>query len=137
MLNQLIIGIDPGVNTGFATSVDGKLLKVASMRIDEAMALVASHQRMGTVKLVVYEDARLRKWFGSKGREALQGAGSVKRDSQIWADFLAGLGCATLALAPQKGASKWSSDYFKRVTGWAERTNQHGRDAAVLILGRK
>jgi hypothetical protein len=133
----ITVGIDPGVKTGFATASGGKLLRVESMRIDQAMAEVAALHNAGALRMVVYEDARLRTWFGSKGREALQGAGSIKRDCGIWADYLAALGCPVLSVKPQAGATKWTAEYFAKATGWVERTNEHGRDAALLIHGRK
>lgn len=136
---SIMVGIDPGANTGYALwdFAQRKLLAVQSCKIHWAMDCIKAMHRDGTLHLVVWEDARLRSWFGEKGREALQGAGSIKRDASIWADFLSDIGCPHLAIKPQAGATKWSADYFKRVTGWAARTNEHGRDAAVLVYGRK
>lgn len=133
-----IIGIDPGVNTGWARMLDGELIACESRSIHSAMLEVLTLHTLGTIKLVVFEDARLRKWLGEdKGPKQLQGAGSIKRDCRIWADFLADLGCQTLAVKPQKGGTKWDAERFARLTGWKGRTNEHGRDAALLIWGRK
>lgn len=137
MSGSVIIGIDPGVKTGFALLRDGKLLDCAAFQIHQAMRRVELLHADGSLKLVVYEDARLRRWYGTKGVEALQGAGSVKRDSSIWADFLADLGCPVLALAPAKGMTKLDAKSFQRLTGWQWASNEHGRDAALLIWGRK
>lgn len=139
MTGHIIIGIDPGVNTGFAEldTQTGKLRDVQSMAIHLAMGAVEGTHRSGALKMVVFEDARLRTWFGSKGPEARQGAGSIKRDCSIWADFLADLGSPTLALKPQAGMTKWSAAAFANMTGWTGKTNEHGRDAACLIWGRK
>lgn len=138
-MTALIIGIDPGSDTGFAVWFpdEQRLTFVASMKIHEAMRRVEKMQRAGLLKMVVYEDARLRTWFGNKGREALQGAGSIKRECGIWADYLASLGCPYLAVKPTKGATKWDAKQFARVTGWTGRTNEHSRDAACLVIGRK
>jgi len=135
----IIVGIDPGVNTGYAelSTAFGKLVAVESLLIHQAMDRVRRlHLELG-LRMVVYEDARLRRWYGAKGAEALQGAGSIKRDSTIWADFLTDLGCPTLAIKPQAGATKWDAATFARITGWTHRTNEHGRDAGCLIWGRK
>ena len=85
---------------------------------------------------VVFEDARLRKWFGSKGREALQGAGSIKRECQLWAEWLAAVGCSYRAVSPHSKGPKLDAAQFARLTGWPGRTNEHGRDAAMLVFGR-
>lgn len=136
---MIVIGIDPGVNTGYAVwDADARqLLAVTSRRIDEAMQMVSRAHQSRTLHHVVFEDARLRKWLGIKGREALQGAGSIKRDCTIWAEFLGAHGIAYRAVAPQAGATKWTAQAFERLTGWTGRTNEHGRDAAMLVYGVK
>ena len=131
------IGIDTGVNTGIAVSVDGKLTVVASMTITKAFALVVQYPADQT-RLYI-EDAR--KWRGWKGKtkqtEArLQGAGAVKRDAQIWEDWCKENGYAAVFIAPYHNNTKLDKDDFERITKWAGRTNNHSRDAAMLIFGR-
>lgn len=136
MTAQLLVGIDPGVTTGLAVwRLDTRALDlVTSMQITEAMDhLLAMRADLAGV---IYEDARLRKWLGSKGREALQGAGSIKRDCSIWAEFLGRHGIPYRQVAPQAGGTKWTAAYFSKVTKWDGRTNEHGRDAALLVYGR-
>jgi hypothetical protein len=82
---------------------------------------------------VTYEDARLRTWFGAKGREALQGAGSVKRDCGIWAELLGTLKIPYKAVSPQSKGRKLDAAQFAKLTGWTGRTNEHARDAAMLV----
>ena len=133
------VGIDPGVNTGVALwdILMQRLDSVQTMMAADALCqvqLMAGHQ---SIRTVIFEDARLRKWFGSKGREALQGAGSIKRDCQIWEEWLTLHRIPFKAVAPQAGATKWSSEQFQKVTGWQGRTSEHARDAALLVYGRK
>lgn len=136
---MMLIGIDPGVTTGFAVWDPGAkaLLACRSMLIHEAMRQVEHMHCDGLLREVTMEDARLRTWFGLKGREALQGAGSIKRDCTIWADFLGALGVPYRSVKPQAGATKWTAEMFQRTTGWTGRTNEHARDAALLVWGRK
>ena len=131
----MLIGIDPGVATGYAEwdRQAGGFLAIKSMPIHLAMLRVQEHMTAGRIEGVAWEDARLRTWFGTKGAEALQGAGSIKRDCTIWSDYLAHLKCPRRAVKPQAGATKWDADTFRRVTGWPGRTNEHGRDAALLV----
>lgn len=135
----IIIGIDPGTHTGVAVydAANRVLTEVMSMPIHEAMSVVDGTHRAGRIKMVVYEDARLRTWFGRKGRESLQGAGSIKRDCVIWADYLVSLGAPHKAVKPSAGNSKWDAGKFARITGWVGRTNEHGRDAALLVWGMR
>jgi hypothetical protein len=141
-----IIGLDPGVTTGYALwePEHKRFYQVSSMAIHEAMACVKSLHDSGELNMVVFEDARLRKWFAAgdarqarSGAGIREGVGSVKRDAGIWADYLGGLGVPYKAIKPAAGATKWTAEHFSRVTGWTARTNEHGRDAAVLVFGMK
>lgn len=137
------VGIDPGKHTGFAAWCDDtrKLSSCKALLIHEAMDEVLQLHRAGQLHSVTFEDARLRTWFGGadarqakSGAGVREGVGSVKRDCTIWADFLGAHGIAYRAVKPQAGATKWTAEQFQRVTGWAGRTNEHARDAALLVV---
>lgn len=133
---MIYIGIDTGVNTGYAVwdSAAHRFTDIRTLKIHEAMDAVLAIRED---KTVVFEDARKRKWFGNdKGRNQLQGAGSIKRDGKIWEDFLKDKGVEFVMKAPAAGMTKWDADYFNRVTGWKGRTSKHARDAAMLVFGR-
>lgn len=139
------IGIDTGVNTGIAVwdNKQRSLLEVETVKIHKAMELVEQYQAKasfeGTKLIVRVEDARKRTWFGyntpQKDRAKLQGAGSVKRDCTIWEDYLTDLGVEFQMVAPKNNATKLTADRFQVITGWKKRTNEHGRDAAMLVFG--
>lgn len=141
---DLIVGIDPGVDTGFAEwdKRYKKLLLVETYKIHQALDRARKWSQLVNLDrvLVRVEDARLRKWLPKEKsnveyRGRLQGAGSVKRDSKIWEDFLTELGVDFEMLGPRPGLTKWSEAYFKQVTGWTGKTDNHGRDAAANIYG--
>lgn len=136
---MIVAGIDPGVNTGYAEwDADARrLLVVQSLPLHAAMFAILALERQGHLSHVVLEDARLRKWFGDSSRERLMGAGSVRRDSQIWCEFLADAGIAFRQLSPKDKGAKYDSAMFARVTGWTRKTNEHGRDAGMLCFGTK
>ena len=106
--------------------------------IHEALLRIWS-QRHANVE-VYFEDARQRKWYGTRtakeDRNKLQGAGSVKRDCAIWEEALTDWGIEWHAVAPKNNYTKMTAEAFRRLTGWTERTNEHGRDAAMLVWGR-
>ncbi len=131
------IGIDPGTNTGIAVwDRKSKCFKsIDTVKIHIAMEMVKYYRDVATLRRVLYEDARKRKWLGDKGRESLQGAGSIKRDSAIWDDFLKSLGIDAVSVPPSSNRTKLKSEEFKRLTKWMRRTNEHGRDAAMLVWG--
>lgn len=129
------IGIDPGVNTGVAVTRRGVFVAIDTVTILEAMDRVLAIAR-GEPTKVWWEDARLRTWFGSKGREALQGAGSIKRDCGMWEEFFARHAIDNTPIAPAGNSTKLKAEEFRKLTGWQGRCNGHGRDAAMLIAGR-
>lgn len=132
----LIIGIDTGVNTGFAAydRKEKSLMYVETYKIHRAMQIVKITFELNNNIFVRFEDARLRKWFGNSGREKLQGAGSVKRDAGIWEDFLKENKIPYEAVAPKNNKTKLTPDLFNRLTGWKGRTSEHARDAAMLCF---
>ena len=140
-MTKILIGIDTGVHTGFAVAFDhgegGVLQKVESLSITQAMQSVLEYEDEHDLKdITLYiEDARLRTWF-TGGREKAQGVGSVKRDAQIWEDWCKEQGLNYLMIHPAANATKTKADVFKKRTGWIERTNEHARDAAMLVFKR-
>jgi hypothetical protein len=88
---------------------------------------------------VIFEDARLQSGgggWGSNQAARAQGAGSVKRDSRIWADFLVDYKIPALAVSPGRKGAKWSAKEMCAITDYkpakGSPTNEHGRDAAKL-----
>jgi hypothetical protein len=133
-----IIGIDPGVNTGYSvwSRLEKKLLHVTTLVAAKAEDNIKRIMALDAVFLVRFEDARLRTWFGKeKGRDQLQGAGSIKRDCQRWEEFLTHYEIPFEEVAPINNRTKMSADEFKRLTGWEGRTSNHARDAAALVFG--
>lgn len=139
---MILIGIDPGVKTGFAVwdTTRRQLLRVETLTIIEALAAVLQYRRTESVRIVM-EDARLRKWLPRERNESeyrgkLMGAGSIKRDCEIWQEFADFYHIPLTLIPPRKGLTKWTAEYFARLTGWKGRTSNHARDAALLVWGR-
>ena len=140
-MTKYLIGIDTGVNTGYAVAEDkgngGELFEVRSLTITQAMNRTLEfvvHYGKENVCLFI-EDARQRTWF-TGGREKAQGVGSVKRDAQIWEDWCKEQGINYKMIHPAANATKKKAIDFTRETGWAGRTNEHARDAAMLVFKR-
>lgn len=145
----IYIGIDPGEHTGFAVydTTSHKLREVATLELWEALEAVKRWHYSCLMApkpkplFVVFEDARQRKWFpkersNAEYRGRLMGAGAAKRDARIWEEYLTAQRIPFEARKPQAGQTKWSADYWERITGWKGRTSEHARDAALLVFGR-
>lgn len=137
---MIYIGIDPGTHTGVAVwdSKEGKFLTLETMPIHRALTRVlAIAERHRDDVQVIFEDARLRKWFGDGDTDAKkQGAGSVKRDCSIWEDFLTDMEIPFVTTKPGNVATKVTPSWFRKLTGWEGRCSEHARDAAMLVFGR-
>lgn len=134
------IGIDPGVHTGFAVWNGGRFTELGTYPLHRAFLRLLDIMDTDDVH-VVFEDARQRKWIPreasiSEARGRAQGAGSVKRDCAIWEAICRDYRLTFDALPPKAGMTKLSADAFARLTGWATRTSNHARDAAMLVFGR-
>lgn len=140
---MIVVGIDPGMNTGIAvwnttTRQFDDIITVGIVAAMDYLNELSFHRGIG---LVVFEDARQRKWIprerdirAMKGRA--MGAGSVKRDCAIWQEWCERRNIQFIATRPRTGMTKLTDAYFRGLSGYDRRTNNHGRDAAMLVIGR-
>ena len=140
---MIVVGIDPGVHTGLAVwdTSSRQLLDVRCSGIVEAMRYLHQLKDEKGIGLIVFEDARQRKWIPrekdlSQFRGRAMGAGSVKRDCSIWEEFCKVYLIDFVKTPPRQGMTKFTDAYFRGITGYDRRTNEHGRDAAMLVFGR-
>lgn len=137
---EYMIGIDPGVLTGYAKVQNGKLTCLSTPNQIKAQKLVLeSHQNAtqeGKRLKVLVEDARLRTWFGSSGKEKFQGAGDIKRQCAQWEEFCIHHGIDYVMVKPGVNRTKVAPETFKKITGWKQRCSNHARDAAMMVFGR-
>lgn len=134
---MVIIGIDPGTITGLAIAVHGKLTFCTSYSIicamEEVLDIVKTRGQENVI--VIVEDARKRKKFSdsewNKGR--YQGVGSIKRDCNIWEEFLSYHDIPAHFKHPTN--TKINAKMFKKITGYTKQTNSHSRDAGMLVHG--
>ena len=140
---MLVIGIDPGLHTGLAVwdTTTRQFLDIRCGGIVSTMDYLDRLRAERGIGLVVFEDARQRTWIPRerdlaqmKGRA--MGAGSVKRDCSVWEEWCQLRGLQYIATRPKNGMTKLSDIAFRGITGYDRRTNNHGRDAAMLVFQR-
>lgn len=136
---MLYIGIDTGTHTGLAVwDSEAKAFQVIdTMMLHEALFNIKNLWDGRKDIRVVFEDARQRKWYDTRSarqdRARLQGAGSIKRDCNIWEEFLKDYKIPYEAVPPCRNVTKTTAESFARLTKWHERTSEHSRDAAMLV----
>lgn len=137
---RYVVGIDCGTKTGCAVwdRKEAKFVSVETLKIHQALDRVLGFYRLFATEgvFVRVEDARLRKWFGSNTRGKEQGAGSIKRDSKIWEEFLIDHEIPHEMVAPAKGLTKWGAEAFASTTKWKEKCSEHARDAGMLCFAK-
>lgn len=140
MSNKIFIGIDPGVKTGLAVWVQDakRFSNIFSNGIIESMiAVLLFKKENGIENIRVYiENPNLRKWYGSNASKKQQGAGSIKRDYSIWIEFLQHHDIKYEEVNPKHVLTKLDAKTFASLTGWTIKTNEHSRDAAMLVYGK-
>ena len=142
------IGIDPGVATGFAVynSYDKTFEKIETTDFWGCIgAIKGLFAELGFGMVVVVENPNLNKamhWnqipdvkkLGINGKcKYAQNVGMNKREASLIIQFLKLHNIPHKAIKPT--ATKKDATYFKRVTKYKGRTNQHERDAAMLVFG--
>lgn len=136
---KILIGIDPGVNTGIAVlNPATKALTLRTLRIHEAFDQIDQLLACKFVIEVTIEDPNLWTHFNPRDKSAkarMQGAGSVKRDFSAWRDFLEDRGIPFTTRRPDKTRNAWAKDVrlFKQITGFDKECSEHARVAAMLV----
>ena len=131
---MVLIGLDPGVHTGLAVFQNGALVELATIH----PASIRSALVQWSPKRVVFEDSRLQShnWTTHAARAAAlkmaRNIGEVDGYCRIIVEHCAELGIAAHGISPKGKGAKMDADSFRELTGWAGRTNQHERDAAMV-----
>lgn len=130
----VIMGIDPGANTGIAIYQAGELAELQT---------VEPHQLVEVIETVmpgrvVFEDSRL---ISPTWKRGVSNAAQLKiaRDvGQIdaWCRLIvatcARLGIPAHGISPKHKGAKLDARKFAALTGWTGRSNEHSRDAACV-----
>ena len=131
-----ILGIDPGAHTGVARIEGGQLVSLQT---------IAPHEIERTLRAeapdrVVFEDSRLQSHTWTKGRSTAASAKMARNVGQVdaWCSLItavcAELGIPAHGISPAGKGAKMGAEAFERLTGWAKRSNQHERDAAMVAF---
>jgi hypothetical protein len=135
-----LIGIDPGVNMGIAYWNTETMMfeKIASMKLYEVILALAA-MPVNDIKVYI-EDPNT--FFGFKGTDRashnarLQGAGSVKRSFSAIIEFIEDKNIRHERISLQGTLKKVTKQKFKMMTGYSGESNEHGRDAALMVFNR-
>lgn len=139
----LVIGIDPGVQTGYALwSRPGKRFleletldfwgvvdRVTEFKTEQVEIVIENPDS----KRAMYERTEVIEQRRQRERVATN-IGSNRREASLLIERFRSLGYQVTAVSPIKEA-KWDGETFKRITKHAGSTSQHVRDAGRLVFG--
>ena len=131
---MLILGIDPGANTGVAHIVGGELTKLQTIAPHEIERML----REAAPDRVVFEDSRLQSHIWTKADGIAKVAKVARNVGEIdaWCRLITAvcgeLGIPAHGISPKSKGAKMGAEAFERLTGWAKRSNEHERDAAMV-----
>ena len=149
-VHKYSIGIDPGVNMGFCLydKTARKIVKLDTLEFWELFdALDEIKQYIAPQNIIFYiENSALNKptfvKLGGDTQKKVQkisrNVGSNQRESTLLIEGIRRYGFTVIEVKPTgvRGQKrKWDESFFKKVTGYAGRSSQHARDAAMLVYG--
>lgn len=129
-----IVGIDPGVHTGVALIIAGKLCELATVHpldIADKLAQLSPSR-------VVFEDSRLTSHLFTTNKKTAVAKSMARKVGQV--DMVCGLiveACGRLGIpahgiSPKGKGAKLNAEQFKAATGWDGASNEHTRDACMV-----
>ena len=141
---RVVVGIDPGTHTGLATidAHTGAVLDVASAGPLETIRQLEALAHEGVLAGAYVEDSRNLPVYarhGGKNRgqrdRVARSVGRVDGLTDLYVGLLTSLGVPVQTVEPVR-SKKWDAETCARVTGYAGRSNVHGRDALRIVFGR-
>lgn len=141
---RVVVGIDPGTNTGLATvdAVTGAVVSVASAGPLDTVRQLEALAHEGVLAGAYVEDSRDLPVYARHGRanrgqrdRIARSVGQVDGLTNIYVALLESLGVPVQTVEPIRSA-KWDAETCSRVTGYSGRSNAHGRDALRIVYGR-
>lgn len=131
---SVVVGIDPGTNTGIALIRSGVLTQLQTIHPLDL------HEHLVRLRpdRVVFEDSRLTSHLFTSNSRAAVAKNMARKVGQV--DMVCGLiveacgrlGIAAHGVSPKGKGAKVAAEAFTRLTGWTGASNEHTRDACMV-----
>lgn len=131
---KILLGIDPGVNTGIAVLVGGVLTFLDTCHPLDIQKHLIAHRP----DRVIFEDSRLTSHLFTSSRNVAVAKSMARKVGHV--DMVCGLiveacerlGVPAHGVSPKSKGAKLNAAQFKAATGWDKASNEHQRDAAMV-----
>lgn len=135
------IGIDVGIHNGFAVwdKTAKRIIELSTYKTWEVIMWLLQKKSKEIEFTVRIENPNTWVNYGTlttkevNGRK--QGAGSVKRSYQVLIEFFEDNEIKYEAVSLRSSLKKLKADKFKMLTGIDVKTNEHERDACMMVYG--
>ena len=133
---MIVIGIDPGVNMGWAIYKDGELVGLKTIEpfcFDNHLGLY-----VGEPLFLAFEDSRLQShvWLPSQSKGIAANIARKIGMVDAWCYMIERIceryDIAYMRISPKAKGEKLNAKDFNRITRWNGKSNQHERDAAMV-----
>jgi hypothetical protein len=142
MSARTAIGIDPDKGIAVWDTKAKRLLRVSTTSFWEIIDILKESQLWNGGVEVHVEAPYMNKptWITSASRytqdKVSQNVGANKMKALLIVEFCRRNNISCFERKPNsKSFNKLSAEQFATITGWKDRTSEHGRDAAMLVFG--
>jgi hypothetical protein len=131
---MIILGVDPGIHTGIAKFVDGKLCSLETISPHH----IPDYIKASGASRVIFEDSRLQShvWITGCNHSATikmaRNIGTVDAWCVLIQLVCGDLDISAHGISPLGKGAKMKAEPFAKCTGWVGVTNEHERDSAVV-----
>jgi hypothetical protein len=141
-METILIGIDPGINTGVAiwNRAERIIISAYTYSFWETITFLQENINRWRFTVIIEDVTQNKPTFARKGASPFemqrisQNVGSNKRDCQLLMEWLALKSIETICVKPT--TEKWNHEYCVKISRYEKRISQHARDAIRLIAGR-
>lgn len=141
---KIYVGIDPGVNTGVAVwnPTTKKFDQMLTLDFWQTLSFIEKNNHKD-VFFVLENPDLIKPMYGKKSsiqkkevRDAInQRIGKNKAMALLYLEYLEIQGANYISIKPV--SKKKNKSVFQKITGYSQRTNQHVRDAGMLVYERR
>lgn len=138
---ELVIGIDPGVETGYAvwSRARREFVELLTLSFWSAYDRILGYAQTDIEIFIENPDSKRSMYartetveYQRQRERVAKNIGSNRREASLLIERLQALGYQVTPVSPVR-ARKWDSQQFNRYTKHEGRTSQHVRDAARIV----
>jgi hypothetical protein len=130
---MICIGCDPGKSTGIAIAQNGKIVELLTTDFWGSVDIFNAYPN-ATVVIELPNTKHV--WHKSSNEKTTQrtgvNVGSCIREAEL---LIKWLHKESRNYIIQKPKGKLNAGQFNKITGWTKQSNQHERDAGILVHG--